>query len=187
MHFLEIAKNRNLNNLLSRILIGKYFLNQQNLVINPPKSDNYNQIKFHRDLPYQHYVSSRPLAINALLAVDDFTFENGTTVIIPASHKMENYPSDLLIDEIQSSFEVKAGTFLLLDCMTYHAAGINRSGQNRIGINHVFSSVMFRPQIDWNLGLSDDQKSGLSNDERQLLGIDFPIAPNVEAFLNGRK
>jgi hypothetical protein len=185
--FLKIGMNGPLLALVSQMIVGKYFLNQQNLVINPPSSTNYNQVKFHRDLPYQHYVSTRPLAINALLAVDDFTLENGTTVIVPASHKMEECPSNKLIEKVGTRLEVKAGTFLILDCMTFHAAGVNRSSAERIGINHVFTSMMFRPQIDFNNAMGDREKSDLSAEERQILGIEYPIPGGVATFLSGRK
>ncbi len=184
--FLEIAMNRHLLELISQMIVGKFFLNQQNLVINPPNSHNYNQVKFHRDLPYQHYVSSRPLAINALLAVDDFTLENGTTVIVPASHKMAECPSDKLIESVATRLEVKAGNFLILDCMTFHAAGLNKSNAQRIGINHVYTSMMFRPQIDFNVAMENHEKGTLSEGERQVLGVDYPIPGGVEAFLSGR-
>ena len=185
--FLKIALNEHLLDLVSQMIVGKYFLNQQNLVINPPSSNNYNQVKFHRDLPYQHYVSTRPLAINALLAVDDFTLENGTTVIVPASHKMEECPSSELIERVGTRLEVKAGTFLILDCMTFHAAGVNVSSAERIGINHVYTSLMFRPQIDFGVAIGDREKKELSVEEREILGIDYPIPGGVATFLSGRK
>lgn len=39
-----------------------------------------------RPVLYQHYVSSSPLAVKALFCVDDFTHENGSTFVLPASH-----------------------------------------------------------------------------------------------------
>ena len=61
--FLEIAKDKNLNAVLKQLIPGRYVLNQQNAVVNPPKKQ-FDQAKWHRDLPYQHYTSNRPLAIN---------------------------------------------------------------------------------------------------------------------------
>ena len=70
--FVRLATNQNLLNVLSKLILGKFILNQQNGVINPP-GETYNQGAWHRDLPYQHYVSSCPVAVNALVCVDDFT------------------------------------------------------------------------------------------------------------------
>ena len=184
--FLLIAENKNVLAVVSKLIVGEFFLNQQNLVINPPSSENYNQLKFHRDLPYQHFVSTRPIAINALLAIDDFTITNGATIVIPASHKMESFSSDAVIDRQARQIEVKAGTFLVLDCMTFHAAGQNRSSRNRIGVNHVYSTLMLRPQVDWNRALNEASKKSLGDSQKKLLGIDQTIAGSVEEFLNSR-
>ena len=88
--FLNLAFNNKLIEFIDSVLKGNYILNQQNAVINPA-NENYNQAAWHRDLPYQHVVFSRPLAVNALFCIDDFTKENGGTIVIPNSHKFENY------------------------------------------------------------------------------------------------
>lgn len=184
--FLEVAQNKEIMEIVSRLIVGDFFLNQQNLVVNPPSSSNYNQLKFHRDLPYQHYVSTKPIAINCLLAVDDFTAENGATFVIPASHKMEKFSSDSVIERQAKQLEVKAGSFLILDCMTFHAAASNKSNANRIGINHVFSTLMLRPQIDWLRAISQEIAEKLDFQQRKLLGLNHPIAASVQDFLVNR-
>ena len=163
IRLLKPAANPKLHSLISRLITGKFYLNQQNLVVNPPKSNQYSQLKFHRDLPYQHYVSSRPLAINALYAVDDFTIENGATYVIPASHKSEKFPSETFLEANKTQISVKAGSFLVLDCMIYHAAAPNLSNSPRIGLNHVFTTVMFRPQINWKTATEENKQSGWEN------------------------
>jgi hypothetical protein len=72
--FKKIAFLPTLMELLSSLLLSKFYLNQQNGVTNPPKS-SYSQGRWHRDLPYQHWTISRPIAVNALYCVDDFTRE----------------------------------------------------------------------------------------------------------------
>ena len=184
--FMEVAANKKIMEICTRILGPGYFLNQQNLVINPPQSQNYNQLRFHRDLPYQHYVSSRPLAINTLLAIDDFTLENGATVVLGGTHKFEKFPSEKFIEENRKQIEVQAGTYLILDCMTYHAASQNMSKKNRIGLNHVYSTLMLRPQIDWNRAFSLIEIQQMNTSTRKLLGIGSVIPGNVDEFLENR-
>jgi hypothetical protein len=185
IRLLKPATNTKLQSLISRLITGKFFLNQQNLVINPPKSNQYSQLKFHRDLPYQHYVSSRPLAINALYAVDDFTIENGATYVIPASHKSEKFPSENFLEANKTQISVKAGNFLVLDCMTYHAAAPNLSNFPRIGLNHVYTTVMFRPQINWQTAIEENKQSGWENFD-ELLGLSFTEPKDVNRYLEGR-
>ncbi len=84
--FLRLATHPKLAEVLGKLIAGKYVLNQQNGVVNPP-GESYNQASWHRDLPHQHFVSSSPLAVNALFCLDDFVAANGATFVLPASHK----------------------------------------------------------------------------------------------------
>ena len=91
---LTLARNPAILEICKRLIGGYQILSQQNGVINPP-ARTYNQGAWHRDLPYQHVVFSRPMAINALFCLDAFTAENGATMVLPATHKQEEFPSDL--------------------------------------------------------------------------------------------
>lgn len=55
--FLQLATNQHLLNALNKLIIGKFILNQQNGIINPPE-ETFSQGAWHRDLPYQHFISS---------------------------------------------------------------------------------------------------------------------------------
>ena len=69
--FLNLARNKKLNQFLKLLFDGVFILNQQNGLINSPKS-KYSQAKWHRDLPYQHFVSSKNIAINVIYCIDKF-------------------------------------------------------------------------------------------------------------------
>ena len=83
--FLDLALNPQILNIAERMLGPGFILNQQNGIINPGDGASYNQASYHRDLPYQHFTSSRPLALNALFCIDDFALDNGATLVVPAS------------------------------------------------------------------------------------------------------
>jgi hypothetical protein len=65
---LTLARNPAILEICKRLIGGYQILSQQNGVINPP-ARTYNQGAWHRDLPYQHVVFSRPMAINALFCL----------------------------------------------------------------------------------------------------------------------
>ena len=81
--FLELATNPSVVAIARRMIADYVILNQQNGVINPAAGARYNQGRYHRDLPYQHFVSSRPLALTALFCLDPFTLDNGATRLVP--------------------------------------------------------------------------------------------------------
>ncbi|MDR3500941.1 MAG: phytanoyl-CoA dioxygenase family protein [Parvibaculum sp.] len=145
--FLDLVKNPRLLGLVERMLGGYFILSQQNSIVIHP-GETHHQIRFHRDLPYQHFVSSRPLALNALFCADAFTEENGATVVVPGSHKMEPFPSDEAIRRLERPVAAPAGSFIVLDAMTFHRGGQNMTNRPRHGVNHVFVQPFMRQQID---------------------------------------
>ena len=121
---------------------------KQNGIINPPNGIRYNQGAYHRDLPYQHFITSRPLAINALFCLDDFTLENGATYVVPGSHKQEAFPSYESVSELEMQITAPRGSFIVLDCMLFHRGGANRTRDARRGVNHVYSLPFIKQQIE---------------------------------------
>ena len=180
--FLKLALNANLMTVLKKLIQGKFVLNQQNGIINPPK-ETYNQAAWHRDLPYQHFVSTKPLAINALFCVDDFTCENGATFVIPASHKTENFPSENYIKKNALQVQTKAGSFILLDCMMFHAGGFNNTNLERRAVNHVYNIPYFKQQIN----IPNNMKgANLSEEVRDILGFNYIEPTSTANYLSTR-
>lgn len=145
--FLELAATPRLLALAERVLGNYFILSQQNSIVIHPGETHY-QIRYHRDLPYQHFVSSRPLAINALFCADPFTVENGATTVVPGSHKFEQFPDDEVVRRLEKPVAAPAGSFIVLDAMTFHRGGHNLTKAPRHGVNHVFVLPYMRQQID---------------------------------------
>ena len=180
--FLQLAMNANLLAVLEKLIVGTFILNQQNGIINPP-SENYNQGSWHRDLPYQHFISSSPLAVNALFCLDDFNSDNGSTFVLPASHKAIAFPSDTYIQKNAVQVEAKAGQFILLDCMLFHSGGFNKTTKNRRGVNHVYNIPYFKQQINLIGNMPVDQ---LTKEAKAILGFNLQEPSSIEDYLASR-
>lgn len=170
---------------LCRAVLGDYFiLNQQNSVINPPSGEKYNQGKWHRDLPYQHVVFSRPIMINALYCVDDFTAENGATLVLPGTHLHPNFPSDRYVAQKTIKATAPAGSFIVLDGMTYHSGGVNETTRPRRAVNHVYSIPQLSQQISIG-AIADDWD--LAPYVRKFLGLEVQTPNSIDEFLERRE
>lgn len=145
--FLRIATSPSLMTLASRLFGSDFVLTQQNGIINRPDRRN-NQIAWHRDLPYQHWTSTSPIAINALFCLDAFTLENGATFVLPASHHVSEFPTEAFVIRNEKQLAVPAGSFLVLDAMLYHRGGVNRSSELRRAVNHVIGLPFMAQQVD---------------------------------------
>jgi ectoine hydroxylase-related dioxygenase (phytanoyl-CoA dioxygenase family) len=159
LFFLQLATHPRVLAIAAELLGDYFILQQQNGVINPPSGPNH-QSAWHRDLPYQHFVTSRPLALSALWCIDEFNEVTGGTWVVPASHRTERSPSEDFVQSHAKGIVGQPGDALVFDSMLYHRAGENNSGKLRRGINHVYSLPFLKQQIDlpWALGgkLSDD-------------------------------
>lgn len=182
--FLDVIRAPKILEICKRLLGDYFILMLQNATINPPNRRGHHQSAYHRDLPYQHFVSSRPLAVNALLCLDPFSAETGSTFILPGSHKIEAFPSDSYVRKMELSTVARAGTFIVFDSMMYHRAGINRSAEARYAINTCYALPILKQQISLPALLkgkwSDDTKLA------QLLGYQSEPPHSVQEWRQNR-
>jgi hypothetical protein len=181
--FMKIALNPTLLQMIQMLIPGKFILNQQNGIINPSKQ-NYNQGAWHRDLPYQHYVSSMPLAVNAIFCIDAFTAKNGATFVLPCSQNSKAFPSSNYVENNAVQIEAKAGQYIVLDCMLFHSGGYNRTDMSRRAVNHVFTIPFFKQQIKIPKLIT---KKNLSMKEQDILGFNYQEPISVDEYLRNRE
>ena len=182
-YFLSFATNPKIHAVVGSLL-GEYFtILQQNAVINAP-SDKHFQTSWHRDLAYQHFVSSRPLALSALFCIDNFSEATGGTYMLPGSHKIEPFPSSEFIAGNEQTVNAKAGCALVFDSMVYHRGGNNRSKGLRRGVNHLFGLPFIKQQISFprSLGGKYRREPSLS----RFLGYDTEAAESVLQWRTNR-
>jgi ectoine hydroxylase-related dioxygenase (phytanoyl-CoA dioxygenase family) len=146
--FLSVATNATVMSIVERFLGDYFILMLQNGVINTPKVGNkQNAGYWHRDLNYQHFISTRPISISALFCIDEFSEETGGTYLLPASHKAEAFPSEEFVLRHEKVVNAPAGAAIVFDSMLYHRGGYNRSLHPRRGLNHMYSLPLIKQQI----------------------------------------
>jgi ectoine hydroxylase-related dioxygenase (phytanoyl-CoA dioxygenase family) len=176
-YFIRLAAHPRLVSLCRRLLGENFILMSQNGVLNRPADEHY-QVTWHRDLNYQHFVSSRPLALSALFCIDEFSAETGATYLLPASHKSEAFPSAEYVRAHQRQVEAPAGSVIVFDAMVYHRTGHNRSGRVRRAVNHIYTLPLIKQQISLPRVLG-----GKFSDDpflRKFLGYETETADSVQ-------
>lgn len=171
--FLDLALHPAITEAARRLIGPNVVLMMQNGVINRPERTQA-QTAWHRDLNYQHWVSSRPLAISAMICLEDFTEETGGTIFLAGSHKVEAMPSEALLTAAGETPRAGAGSIVLFDSMVFHRTGINRSSRVRRGINHVIATPIMGQVIDTPRMLE------------RMLGTSAPSDPFVAGYLGYR-
>lgn len=178
-YFVNIAAEPKTVAITSKLLGDYFILMSQNAIVNSPADEHY-QVTWHRDLNYQHFVSSRPLAISALFCVDAFSEETGGTYLLPASHKSETFPSDEYVLRHQTGISAAPGSMIIFDSMVFHRSGHNRSGRLRRAINHIYTLPLIKQQIS----LPRMLQGKFSDDPflRKFLGYDCETADTAKGW-----
>ncbi len=180
--FLKLLTNPTILELTAKILGPKFHLHLQNGILNKPGTEHH-QSSWHRDLPYQDWIISKPLGFNAFYCLTDFTIENGATAFLPYSHKFDRFPSTEFVASNQLQLTAPAGSVLFFDSMIYHCATQNHSDQIRYGLNNMFVVPIIKQQVDVT---SCIESSTLTQTEKAILGFDFETPKSVLEFREKR-
>lgn len=181
--FIKLASHPLILSVVKQFLGDWFILNLQNAIINRPHRIHH-QSYWHRDLPYQNHVISKPLAINVLLAIDEFSEITGGTHVVPFTHKTEVLPSDAYINDNRIVAAAPPGSAIIFDSMLFHRAGSNKSQIIRRAVNHLYTTPILKQQYDFprSLGARPDLDPTIA----QLLGYTSQVPLDDRAWRTAR-
>ncbi|MER7190642.1 phytanoyl-CoA dioxygenase family protein [Streptomyces flaveolus] len=94
---------------------------------------------------WRHPAYQREARVQIMVAVSDFTAENGGTLVIPGSHLWDDERAPRLEEAVPT--EMKAGSALIWIGSTYHGGGRNTtSDQYRFGLSMGYDLAFLRPE-----------------------------------------
>ena len=164
---------------IERYFDGKYVIGTFGGALNPPGSSSYVS-KPHRDI--RAFTSGYRMSLNMLIMLDDFTEENGATLLLDGSHHVETPPEpDLFYRHARPAIGGK-GDVLLFDSLLVHAAAANRTRSRRRALTITLIRPWMKGQIDFPRYLSADAQAALSPLARQLLGFNAQVAASLEDY-----
>lgn len=175
----HVAINEKMRPYVDRALGRNYVLHSQVATINEPQVELF-QTAWHRELQYQHFTSSRPLAVQTIFCLDPFNKETGATFLLPSSHLFEEFPSSNYCEKNEFQLIGEPGDVLFMNSMIYHRAGVNTSNQLRRLVTNTYTSPVIGQQIN----LSKMMDSRFSKDPflGGLLGFRWSPADSPSAW-----
>jgi ectoine hydroxylase-related dioxygenase (phytanoyl-CoA dioxygenase family) len=110
------------------------------------------------------------LVAHVIWMIDDFTAENGATLVTPGSHLLDGPPAGQTMVPACGA----AGTALIIDGRTWHGTGANTTANTRrTGILAYYCRPYIRQQENMSLSLSDAVRNTMPVDRRKLYGLEF--------------
>lgn len=155
----------------------------QNGFILPPaqkKDEERFQHKFHQDFP--RVLNGYLASINTFFAIDEFTKDNGATLVVPGSQQKSEKPDKEFMKHFSIPVVCPAGSMIVFDSTLWHAAGQNHSAQNRLAINHQFTRSYVKQQIDYVRALGDKIILPQKPRTQQLLGWYTRVVTSLDEY-----
>jgi ectoine hydroxylase-related dioxygenase (phytanoyl-CoA dioxygenase family) len=133
-----------------------------------------------------------PAVINVMFMVSDYTEANGATRIVPGSHLLGRQPPGTVPHPVETiAAEGAAGTAVVWEGRTWHAAGPNTTDQPRYGIATTYCGPMFRQLTNFPVGTRAAVVRDASPELRRLLGFkvwsDYGAIDNMAAEFIARE
>ncbi|MDR3449771.1 MAG: phytanoyl-CoA dioxygenase family protein [Alphaproteobacteria bacterium] len=126
----------------------------------------------HRDdfaFFWEHQPGAGEARLQVMVAITDFTAENGATHVIPESHKWDDERMPTPEEAIQA--EMAAGSALLFIGSTYHGGGANRTADFwRTGLTMTYDLAQVRQEENLYLALPVEVVKTFSEELQTLLG-----------------
>lgn len=111
----------------------------------------------------------REARLQVMLALTDFTAENGGTMVVPGSHRWDDERRPLAEEAIPT--EMKAGSALLFLGGVYHGGGTNRTENEwRTGVTYSLDASFVRQEENHYLALRPELVASYPEQVQRLLG-----------------
>jgi ectoine hydroxylase-related dioxygenase (phytanoyl-CoA dioxygenase family) len=171
-HFLRLLELPEALAVIDNTVSDTAILHLQNGLVLPPfpegKVPSTFQTTFHQDFP--RHLHGYLASINLFFAIDEFTVENGATIVVPGTHQQSEPPPNAYLEAGKLPVVCPAGSMLVFDSTLWHAAGANVSGRDRLAINHQFTRSFVKQQMDYVRALGDEKVLAQKPRTQQLLG-----------------
>ena len=181
--FQDIVEDARVLDLCTALLQPNYLLTaSQAIVISPGETPQ----PWHTDDSFYPIPRPRPMiSLSTIVAVDDFTEENGGTEMIPGSHRWSD--AQIAGDYVGGDTEtdpdfarrlaklavpmvMPAGSALVFAGTLLHRGGANQSDGTRRAFSNQYCQPWARPQENFFLAIPPDEVASMSPTVQSLLG-----------------
>jgi hypothetical protein len=177
----ELVEHPLVLGLLDRLLEPNYLLSQLQVInILPGEAAQ----PLHYDDGFYRVPRPRePLGAATIFALDDFTENNGATVVLPKSHTWPDRTPEESEEQSAKKAVMPAGSMLFFLGTLWHGGGQNSSNASRMCVTAQYCAPWCRQQENFSLSVSRERAKQCSEHVKRMLG--YSIHPPFMGFVNG--
>lgn len=145
----------------------------------PPNGTNFS-MRVHVDSP--RVIPSYPTNVGVMVALSDFTEDNGATRFLPESFERTDVPT---LDEFERDAEMvfpRAGSAVVFNARTWHSGGVNRTAEPRHAVTVNYCRAYMRQSFDFVRMVPPDRVATLPPVLRRLLGFDVRMPTSLDEY-----
>jgi ectoine hydroxylase-related dioxygenase (phytanoyl-CoA dioxygenase family) len=145
----------------------------------PAGGSNYSR-RVHVDCPrvIPGYITN----LGVIIALDDFTEDNGATYFLPGSFERTDAPTD---DEFFAGAErvfPRRGDLVVFNARTFHYGGLNTTSEDRHALTINACRSYMRQRFDYPRMVSPEMAGSMSPTLRRLLGFDVRVPTSLDDY-----
>ena len=158
-------------------LLGDNFIMSELRACNVERCDEVAFV--HRD-SYIPTAAQYPLALLALWTLEEYSHENGATVLYPGSHHWEFAPKKEILDSFACiTADAPPGSLVLVNLNVWHGPSANVSGRSRWTLNTCYVPWYVKPYFDITSRFTKEEFRMLPDELKKLFGFNT-IPPTDE-------
>lgn len=166
--------------LLDRLLLPNYLLSQLQVInILPGEKD---QLPHADDLFYPVPRPRPALSVATIWAIDEFTHDNGATVVYPGSHRWAEGRQPSGSDRRELAVMAPGSCILFLGTL-WHGGGSNVSEGPRMAVTAQYCEPWLRTQEAFALSVDGDTARSVSPEIRRMIG--YSVHPPFMGSVDG--
>jgi ectoine hydroxylase-related dioxygenase (phytanoyl-CoA dioxygenase family) len=145
----------------------------------PPKGTNFSH-RIHHDCP--RFIPGYVTNVGVMLALDDYTEENGATYFLPGSHLQGDTPSEQDFMAKAERVFPKQGEAVIFNARTFHIGGRNETDQPRHAVTMNVCRAYMRQRFDYPRLVPKEVVEQLGDVGRRFLGFNVRVPTSLEEY-----
>jgi ectoine hydroxylase-related dioxygenase (phytanoyl-CoA dioxygenase family) len=177
--FLQLLENPVLHAYIAPLLSDTCIVYAYTSSSMPPRGSNFSR-RIHTDCP--RVIPGYWTNVGVMIALDDFTPDNGATWFLPRSQSQFEAPNEAEFEENAIRLYPKAGDAIFFNARTWHRGGVNETDAPRHCITMNVCRSYMKQRFDYPRLVPENLIAQLGPVGRRFIGMDTRVPTSLDEY-----